>query len=131
MGDAPQKRQRRTTMATHMTARALGVASFGVAAAELLAPRQLEQTMGIGNGEITGIMRVLGVRELMHGIDILTHENPKPGIWARVAGDMLDGVVLAIAGAKSRNISGFAAVAAAVAPVVIADMVCAMMDHGE
>jgi len=118
-------------MATHATARTLGVASLAIGATELLAPRQLEQTMGIGNGEITGIMRVLGVREILHGIDILTHSDPKPGIWGRVAGDMLDGLLLAIAGAKSRNFPGYMAIAAAVAPVVIADMVCAITDPGE
>src|SRR3954468_8129653 len=112
------------TTHSHKTARALGMASFGVAAVEMFAPRQLERTMGIGNGEITGIMRVLAVREALHGLDILTHANPTPGVWARVAGDMLDGLLLAVAGAKSRNFPGFVAIAAAVAPIVIADMVC-------
>jgi hypothetical protein len=106
-------------------ARALGVVSLAIGLTEILFPRQLEKTMGIGNGQNTGVMRVLGVREICHGVDILSHENPTPGIWSRVAGDLLDGVVLGAAGMKSRRKGGFAAIAAAVLPVVIADMVLA------
>jgi len=105
---------------------AFGLASLAVGATELAAPRQLEDAMGIGNGEMTGILRVLGVRELMHGFDLLTHDNPTPGIWARVAGDMLDGFLLATAFARSRRPSGWALIAAAVTPLVIADMLCAV-----
>ncbi len=112
-------------MSDNTGGRALGLASLAIGATELAAPRQLEETMGIGNGEITGILRVLGVRELLHGFDLLVHDNPKPGVWGRVAGDMLDSVLLAVAFAKSRRPLGFAAIAAAVMPVVIADMLCA------
>src|SRR4029079_9742188 len=107
------------------TRTALGLASLAVGTTALAAPRQLEKTMGIGDGEITGILRVAGVRELVHGFDLLAHDNPRPGILARVAGDLLDGLVLATAFAKSRRPAGWAAIAAAVAPVVIADMVAA------
>ena len=112
-------------MSEQTAGRVLGLASFAVGATELAAPRMLEETMGIGNGEITGIFRVLGVREFMHGFDLLTHDNPTPGILGRVAGDVLDNILLAAAFAKSRRPAGFLAVAAAVMPVVIADLVCA------
>lgn len=112
-------------MVSNTKARALGLVSLGIGATELVAPRKLEETMGIGNGEITGILRVLGVREMLHGIDLLMHENPRPGLWARVAGDLLDGVLLAVAAAKSRRPAGMALIAAAVLPVVAADMLCA------
>ncbi len=79
--------------------------------------------MGIGDGEISGIFRILGARELLHGFDLLAHDHPRAGIWGRVAGDMLDGVLLAVAFARSRRPTGFALVAAAVMPVVIADLV--------
>jgi hypothetical protein len=105
---------------------AFGLASLTVGATELAAPRQLEDAMGLGNGEMTGILRVLGLREIMHGFDLLTHENPTPGMWARVAGDMLDGLLLATALTKSRRPSGWALIAAAVAPLVVADVVCAV-----
>jgi len=104
------------------TATGLGIASIAIGATEIAAPEKLQEIMGIGNGENTGIMRVLGVREICHGIDILTHKNPTPGLWARCAGDMLDGVLLGVAASKTRRPGGFAAIAAAVLPVVIADM---------
>ena len=109
---------------------AFGLASLAVGITELAAPRQIEQTLGVGDGENTGILRVLGVRELMHGFDLLTHDNPAPGILGRVAGDLLDGVLLATAFAKSRRPAGWAVIAAAVAPLVIADMVCAATGAG-
>jgi hypothetical protein len=112
-------------MSDQTAGRGLGLVSLAIGATELAAPRQLEQAMGIGNGEISGIIRVLGVRELMHGFDLLTHDSPTPGVWGRVAGDVLDSVLLAVAFARSRRPAGFAAIAAAVMPVVIADIVCA------
>jgi hypothetical protein len=108
------------------TATGLGIASIGIGLTEIAAPQKLQEIMGIGNGENTGIMRVLGVREICHGIDILTHKDPTPGIWARVAGDMLDGVLLGVAASKTRRPGGFAAIAAAVLPVVVADVVTCM-----
>lgn len=112
-------------MSPSTMARTLGWISLGIAATELAAPRKLEELMGLGDGEITGILRTLGIRELLHGVDILSHQNPTPGIWGRVAGDLLDGVLLAVAAAKSRRPAGLAATAAAVLPVVAADLVCA------
>lgn len=105
--------------------RGLGWASIAVGLTELSAPKQLENLMGIGNGQTTGILRVLGVRELMHGIDILSHRDPTPGIWSRVAGDALDGVLLGVAATKTRRPGGFLAVCAAVLPLVILDLVFA------
>lgn len=111
-----------------LKARTLGLVSLGIGATELAFPHKLEELMGIGNGENTGILRVLGVREILHGLDILAHDNPKPGIWARVAGDMLDALLLTVAAAKSRRPAGAAVVAAAVLPVVLTDMMCAAAD---
>jgi hypothetical protein len=112
-------------MSDQLSGRALGLVSIAIGATELLAPRQLDRTMGIEDGENTGILRVLGVREIMHGFDLLVHNDPSPGLLGRVAGDVLDNVLMAAAFAKSRRPSGFGLIAAAVTPVVIADMACA------
>src|SRR5436305_1752007 len=98
------------------TATGLGIASIAIGATEIAAPEKLQEIMGISNGENTGIMRVLGVREICHGIDILAHKDPTPGIWARCAGDMLDGVLLGVVADKTNRPGGFAAIAAAVLP---------------
>jgi len=105
--------------------RMLGLASLGVALSELLMPRKLEKWMGIGNGQHTGILRVLGVRELTHAIDILSHEDPAPGVRARVVGDMLDGALFAIAAAKTRRPGGYAAAAVLLAGITAMDIVFA------
>jgi hypothetical protein len=81
--------------------------------------------MGVGNRQTTGILRVLGVREIMHGIDILAHKDPTPGVWSRVFGDLLDGVLLGVAATRTKNPGGLAAIFAAVTPVVLADMIFA------
>src|SRR5206468_1023918 len=99
--------------------------SIAIGLTELLMPRKLEKTMGINNSQNTGILRVLGVRELAHGYDLLAHKNPTAGILARVAGDLLDGALLAGAAKKSRNSKGMAIIAAMVTPVVLADMILA------
>jgi hypothetical protein len=106
-------------------AQCLGWTSIAIGLTEILAPRQLEKTMGVGNGQVTGILRVLGVREIMHGIDILAHRDPTPGVWSRVFGDLLDGVLLGAAATRTKNPEGLAAIFAAVTPVVIADLIFA------
>jgi len=103
----------------------LGWTSIAVGLTEMLAPKQLEKTMGVGNGQTTGILRVLGVREIMHGVDILAHDDPTPGVWARVFGDLLDSALLAAASTRTKKPGGLAAIFAAVMPIVIADMIFA------
>jgi hypothetical protein len=119
-------RFRRHSANSHGTARrVLGLTSIAVGLTEVLCPDKLEKTMGVSNGENTGILRVLGVREVAHGIDLLAHKNPTPGILARVAGDMLDGALLTAAARKSRNPKGLAMIFALVTPIVLADMLLA------
>ena len=112
-------------MLDEKASRGLGWASLAIGLTEIAAPKQLERFMGLGNGENTGILRVLGVREFMQGVDILSHRNPTPGVWARVAGDMLDGALLGMAARKTRNPSGLATIAALVLPIVVLDMLFA------
>lgn len=120
-----QSKSGRRAAVDQQAAQYLGWASLAVGLTEILAPKQLEKTMGVGNGQVTGILRVLGVREIMHGIDILAHEDPTPGVWSRVFGDLLDGVLLGAAATRTKNPEGLAAVVAAVTPIVLADMIFA------
>jgi hypothetical protein len=108
-------------------ARALGLASIGIGLTEIAAPRQLERLMGIGNGngQNTSVLRLLGVREILQGVDILCHDDPAPGVKARVAGDLIDGVLLGVAATKTRRPTGLLAVCAAVLPIVLLDMIFA------
>ena len=104
-------------------ARGLGWVSIAIGVSELAATKQIARMIGVETPTAEGIIRVLGVREICHGIDILSHRDPTPGIWSRVVGDVLDGVMLGIAAKKTTNPTGFAAAAALVTPVVVADMV--------
>jgi hypothetical protein len=110
-------------------ARSLGWASIGIGLTEIAAPRQLENMMGIGDGQNTGILRTMGVREIMAGVDILTHDDPTPGVWARVAGDALDGALLGVAATKTRRPGSFAALTAMVMGIVALDVICAWRLH--
>jgi|SRR5581483_2250218 len=106
-------------------ARGLGIASIAIGLSEIVFPRRLEKAMGLHNGVNTGILRVMGVREILQGIDILTHEDPAPGIYARVAGDMLDTALLGIAATKTRRPGSFASIFTMVMGIGVLDMLCA------
>jgi hypothetical protein len=110
---------------------ALGWTSVGIGLTEVLAPNKLQEMMGLDQKKShRGILQALGVREIMHGVGLLTAGNDQAkiqtGLWARVAGDLLDGALLALVATKTKRPSSFAAVAAMVAPVVIADMLFAV-----
>jgi hypothetical protein len=115
--------------------RALGLASIGIGLTELAAPRFVESMLGLEDRQrYRGILQVLGVRELMHGIGILTARNGNAqlasDVWARVAGDVLDSALLGAAATKTRRPARLAAVAAAVAGIGFADLYCALKASG-
>jgi hypothetical protein len=110
---------------------ALGLASIGIGLTELCAPQQVENLLGLEDRQTyRGILRVLGVRELMHGLGILTASPSggrlSSGVWARVAGDMLDNALLGVAATKTQRPGSFAAVAAAVGGIGVADLYYAL-----
>jgi len=114
---------------------ALALASVGIGLTELTAPRFVESMLGLDDRQThRGILQVLGVRELLHGIGILTakHGNGKltSSLWARVAGDALDSALLGVAATKTRHPGRFAAVAAAVAGIGAADLYIALKATG-
>jgi len=72
----------------HMLAKGLGWFSLGLGALELLAPEKLDRMLGTGDYPMT--TRAFGLREIAAGLGILLSDDPKPWLWARVAGDALD-----------------------------------------
>lgn len=106
-------------------ARGLGWASIAIGLTEVLVPKKIESAMGLHNGENTGILRTLGVREILSGIDILTHDDPTPGVWARVAGDILDTTLLGIAATKTKKPASFATIFAMVVGAGLLDAIVA------
>jgi uncharacterized membrane protein len=69
-------------------ARALGWFSIGLGVAEIVAPGRLAELIGVENKP--GVFRLLGLREIGHGIGILSLDQPAGAVWSRVAGDVMD-----------------------------------------
>ena len=72
-------------------ARGLGWASIGIGLAEIAAPKQVQDMLGLDDTpDRRGTLRVLGVREICHGVSLLTENKPNNqlaiGAWGRVAG---------------------------------------------
>jgi hypothetical protein len=107
----------------------LGVASIGIGLTEIAAPKVVQDMLGIEDSdEHRGILRALGVREVMHGVGILANGCPNKlaaGVWSRVLGDVLDTALLGIAARKTNNVASFATVAAAVSAIGVMDLVVA------
>jgi hypothetical protein len=107
--------------------RFLGWTSLGIGLAEFVLPKNVESLLGLEDRPShRGILRVLGLRELMHGLSILTERRPSremaASVWSRVAGDLLDNALLGVAATKTRNPGRFAAIAASVAGIGLMDI---------
>jgi len=108
-------------------ARGLGWASIGIGLLEMFATKQVQQMLGVDdNPTCRGVLRTLGVREVMHGVGILTQEEPDKhmaaALWARVAGDVLDTALLGKAAMQTKKPASFTAVAASVAAIGALDV---------
>jgi hypothetical protein len=71
----------------------LGWFSIGLGLAELITPRQVSNAAGMHTQD--GLLRGYGLREIATGVGILLSPNPRPWLWGRVAGDVLDVATLA------------------------------------
>ena len=122
--------RRRSNQADRKAAHALGWASLGIGFTELAAAPQVLNLLGVEDTpEHRGIVRVLGKRELLHGAAILANGDDSKltvGVWSRVAGDVLDSALLGVAAKKTSRPVSFGLVAAMVAAIGVADLVCAL-----
>lgn len=106
-------------MQTSPFVRVIGWASIGIGLAALVAPATLGRALGIG--ERRTLARVLGGRDLVLGLGLVTAGDPELWLRARLAADAGD-AVLHTAGALSGHFrrgrslatAGFATTAAAV-----------------
>ena len=105
--------------------RILGWVSFGIAAAELIAPRKVARAVGISEDHST-LLRAYGAREALAGVG--AHSvYPVPALWSRVAGDLLDLGTVALGSRQedgSRNRNAWIAMAA-IAGVTVVDAIVA------
>ena len=77
---------------------ALGWFSIGLGVIELLAPRAVDRAIGVGDHPV--VTRMVGVREIVSGVGLLSERQPGWWAWARAAGDAMD---LALLGAAARS----------------------------
>lgn len=111
-------------------ARGLGWFSIGLGLAEIVAPGKLARALGLEGKE--NLIRAFGAREIGAGVGALSTE-PRPAMWGRVGGDLLDLGTLAVGlrngDSEQRRNAGIAI--AAVLGVTIADIVTASALTGQ
>ncbi len=106
---------------------AVGLGGFSIALGlmELIAPRALARTLGMAGSE--KLIAGYGVREIGAGIGILSSHDPKPWLWGRVGGDVLDiGTLATGITAGNRQKANIMAVLGAVIGVTVLDVLCAV-----
>ena len=106
----------------------LGYFSIGLGLAELLAPSVMSRVVGIKRPDerSRATMRLMGLREIGHGLGILSNQQPAKAVWSRVAGDALDLALLGRTMANPENDRGRALFATAnVLAVAALDVMCA------
>lgn len=103
--------------------RVLGAASIGLGVAQLVAPRRFSRTVGAtGRGERPMIVRLIGAREVVAGVGLLSR-RPVPFMWMRVAGDVMDLALLRrAAGSRDARPDRLSAATASVLGITAADL---------
>jgi uncharacterized membrane protein len=106
-------------------ARGLGWFSLGLGLAEVVAPRAITRLIGV-RGDHNILVRLLGLREIGHGIGILSQRRPVGAVWSRVVGGAIDLACLSAAFSSPKADRGrLTAATAAVIGVAAVDIACA------
>jgi hypothetical protein len=113
----------KTQIPMEQLVRGLGYFSIGLGLAELLTPRQVSRGAGMHRQDT--LLRGFGLREIATGIGILTASNPRPWLWGRVAGDVLDVATVAVT-ADSRKAAHLGSSFVALLGVGLLDLYCAL-----
>ena len=79
---------RTPTIPIHPLVRGLGWFSLALGLAELLAPSRVSR--GAGMRRHDSLLQSYGLREIGTGMGLLLAGNPRPWLWGRVAGDVVD-----------------------------------------
>lgn len=97
--------------------RALGWLSLGLGIGATLQSRRMSAAIGMESRE--GAVRVAGARELTAAYGLLSAGDPTPWLWSRVAGDVMDLLMLGAAARRrprrNRALTAFGIVAAVTA----------------
>lgn len=104
-------------------ARALGWFSIGIGLMQVMVPTRVERLIGLRNRKAA--IRGLGLREIAHGVGILTNPRPTGWVWSRVGGDVIDLAFLSSALPDSTDRGKTMTAIAAVAGVTAVDALAA------
>lgn len=104
--------------------KALGIFSLGLGLAELTMPGKLARFLGVEGNE--GLLQMLGLREIVSGIAVLSDTDRAAFLWSRVGGDAIDLALLTSALINSRKKGSVALATASVAAVTALDVIGAM-----
>lgn len=108
-------------------ANGLGWFSIALGLAQLVAPRQVAQLIGVDEHASQNVMRAVGLREIASGIGILSQPQSQRANWikARVGGDVMDLALLGKAYTSGDNDQGKVTTAlVAVAGITALDLFC-------
>ena len=106
----------------------LGMFSVGLGLAEVAMPGVIARLCGIDphDEQNRTLLRLMGAREISHGLAILSNQQPEKAVWSRVAGDALDLAFLGKALSNPDNNRGATLFATAnVLAVAALDVLCA------
>lgn len=106
----------------------LGLFSVGLGLSQALMPAVMSRVVGIDHDDERNVtvMRLMGLREITHGLAVLSNQQPEKALWSRVAGDALDLALLGGALANPDNKRGRTLFATAnVLAVTALDVMCA------
>jgi hypothetical protein len=114
-----------------MLARGLGLFSLGLGAVQLVAPATFNRVLGVGKKRTTTagrlprlVTRMIGIRELIAAMGLLTRRRPAAFSWSRVTGDAMDLALLARASTRpDARRPRLAAAMAGVAALSLVDLV--------
>lgn len=97
------------------TADFLGYFSLALGLAEAIAPSAMARLIGVAEPDDRSrmAMRLMGLREIGHGLSVLSKQDAAPALWARVGGDALDLAFLGRTFANPKNSRGRTAFATA------------------
>ncbi len=112
-----------TNHSARSLARGLGWFSIGLGVAQLAMPGKMARFLGVPGNE--GLIRACGAREVATGIGLLLSDDPKPWIYGRIGGDMLDLAGLGMSIEKGTEQVNAAIAAGAVAGITALDISCA------
>jgi uncharacterized membrane protein len=70
--------------------RGLIFAGLGLGLMEVLMPGRIQRWIGVRRGDHSGLIRMIGMREIASAAAIFAQPRPASGVWTRVAGDAMD-----------------------------------------